>query len=301
MYRFLFATLGLMLIGISVYIYFIFTELEGNRADGSSMQMVDDTNESTSAPQYTLRPSIFRGYYLTSSTHFSFSIHESAKEHLSHIERVLEDAYMRLSPLFGVTFDRRVRVFIHQDYESFNRALGIRVPDEFAPYHVAGVFRSQGIRAGIHMTPPNQYVLGFSYEKGLVHELIHALANEITPSQHLDSKNLFWLIEGLATYKADMMDFEAFQSILITSVRNNTIPSLNDLEAFNCFDQFLEVFHSNRGYIYGASIIAFINATYGFDKVLELYRNPNDYMGVFGFDRNEFERQWRQFLVQNYG
>jgi hypothetical protein len=81
----------------------------------------------------------------------------------------------------------------------------------------------------------------------------------------------------------------------------DTIPSLSVLEVtVLTTSDYSRFIIELSGYEYGISIIEFIDKTYGFAKVVELYENPDDYQKVFGFSKAEFERQWKKYLEDSY-
>jgi len=262
-------------------------------------QPTPDSPITTPTPRSTPRP--FHGIsYQSSSDNFEFYTAESVKEYISHISNVLESAYTQLSEELGVTFDGKVTVRVFPDYRGFCTAIGRAFSPNVSPNQVFGHFRAAGNdgRDGIYMTPPNSRIMRDPenfYDKILLHEFVHVLAEYITPAYQLQGLNLHWLVEGLADYKSGEITREYAQAAIKAGVRNNAIPSLADLEISS-----VERFDDMGGYVFGASIIEFIDKTYGFTKVVELYKSPGDYNWVFGFSKSEFERQWKQFLYENY-
>jgi len=238
--------------------------------------------------------------YQSSSDNFEFYAAKSAKRYISYISVVLESAYKQFSREFGVTLNEKVAVRVYPSYRSYCEAIGKEFSPGVTQSQVFGNFRDGGDEdtRGIYMTLPNSDILRDQenfYDKVLLHELIHILAEQITPIYKLQEQNLHWLVEGLADYKSGEIMREYAQAILKSAVSYNTLPSLSDLEIKD-----VEKFDAMGGYTYGASIIEFIDKKYGFSKVVELYKNPGEYNVVFSFPRDEFESQWKQFLKKNY-
>jgi len=239
--------------------------------------------------------------YQSSSANFEFYSSNSAKRYISYISIVLESAYRQLCGEFGVTLNERVAVRVYPSYRSFCEAIGKEFSSNVTHKQVFGKFQEGGDNDanGIYMTLPNSDILRDQenfYDKILLHELIHILAEKITPTHKLQNLYLHWLIEGLADYKSGEIAREYAQAILKSGVAYKSIPSLRDLEIKD-----VDKFDAMGGYTYGASIIEFIDKKYGFKKVMELYKNPNEYKTVFGFSKDEFEKQWQQYLKENYG
>ena len=238
--------------------------------------------------------------YQSSSDNFEFYSSNSAKRYISYISVVLESAYRQLCGELGVTLNEKVAVRVYPSYRSFCEAIGKEFSSSVTHKQVFGKFQEGGDddANGIYMTLPNSDILRDQenlYDKILLHELIHILAEKITPTHKLQDQCLHWLVEGLADYKSREISREYAQAILKSGVAYKSIPPLRDLEIKD-----VDKFDAMGGYTYGASIIEFINKRYGFEKVMELYKNPNEYKSVFGFSRDEFEKQWQEFLIENY-
>ena len=238
--------------------------------------------------------------YQSSSDNFTFYAAKSSKRYIRYISIVLESAYKQFSREFGVTLNEKVAVRVYPSYRSYCEAIGKEFSPSVTHKQVFGNFKDGGDAEtrGIYMTLPNSDILRDQenfYDKILLHELIHIFAEQITPTYQLQEQNLHWLIEGLADYKSGEIMREYAQALLKSEVAHNTLPSLSDLEI-----QDVAKFDAMGGYTYGASIIEFIDKKYGFPKVMELYKNPGEYRMVFGFPRDAFESQWKQFLMGNY-
>jgi hypothetical protein len=125
----------------------------------------------------------------------------------------------------------------------------------------------------------------------LVHEVVHAIQYIIAEGNTYAIP--VWLMEGTAVY------FEGrsggyFDDILSMGVRNNNIRTLSYL------DEIAWDTGSFAWDVWGAAMVQFIHQTFGFEYVIELHQNY-DIETVFGISRAEFERQWHQWLRDNYG
>jgi hypothetical protein len=125
-----------------------------------------------------------------------------------------------------------------------------------------------------------------------VHELVHVLQRDV----YAWGESPQWVHEGAANYLAG--NTNPAIPVLVEAVRKNRLPTLDDLE---CPD-------ANRigtsNYILftvaAKSIFQFISDTFGMEYILPLHENPNDYQGIFGISRSEFQRQWHRYLRTNY-
>jgi len=246
-------------------------------------------------------PTVAHGLtYHSASANFEYYTTKPVDAYIDHITNVLESTYVQMRREFGVTLSDITAVRIYPDFRSFFIAVGRDTSTEVSDYHVYGHFRagySDGTN-GIYMSPPNSEIMKDQdryYDKILIHEFVHVLAEEINTAYTLQQGNLHWLAEGLADYKSGQLAGKYSIDILKSAVRSRTVPSLADLEITDT-----KKFSDMNGYVYGASIIEFIDKRYGFAKVLEFYRSPGEYDEVFYLSKKEFEGQWKQFLYDNY-
>jgi REP element-mobilizing transposase RayT len=288
----LFATL-LLVCSIVVFLGFLYSVFINNLTNTFETKDINEISFPSPHPR-----GFFGLVYQTTSDNFIIYTDESVEEYVGHIVNVLEDAYVQLSEKLDVKLDKKVAVRVYRDYEAYCKATGLPLPSfDIDPHATAGAFNETGITAGIHITPPSDTILARPdkhYDKVLAHELVHALQVLITP--HAERDNITqWLFEGLAHYLSDTISRHDYQEIIESGVMNNTILSLIDID--KDYQLFSDVPEYNA---YSTTIIEFVDKTYGFEKVMDFLKNPNEYNAVFGFEREEFERQWKQFLFENY-
>jgi hypothetical protein len=228
------------------------------------------------------------------SQHFYFYAEPGARGYVERTELILEKAYLDLSKKLGVSLTDGVSVFIYRNFNDYFEVTNHFRPEVIESNYAFGVFNNYGI----HLTIPTESMLENServYDLLVVHELVHALSEELYSSAGLKEMNLLWLVEGFADYVSKNLSREYAQNIIKRAVSSGTVPPLRLMEIED-----YEAFIDMDGYTYGASVIEFIDATYGFNKVLEFYQNPGQYEKVFGFSKQEFEKRWMAFLEKNY-
>ncbi|MCL2500653.1 MAG: hypothetical protein FWE90_10015 [Defluviitaleaceae bacterium] len=127
-----------------------------------------------------------------------------------------------------------------------------------------------------------------------VHEVVHVLQYDVTAWHRLPAN---WIHEGAASFLGGNINH--FLYLLHEAVRNNEIPTLDNMEApgVSAWD------HPNLN-LYGVasvSVFQFITDVFGMDFILPFHRYPDDYQSVFGISRDEFERQWHRWLRNTIG
>ena len=125
----------------------------------------------------------------------------------------------------------------------------------------------------------------------LIHETVHEIQRMIGTNWLVTPA---WLTEGAATYfeRPNVLSWDI--PLIRNSIRNNRIPTLQQLEDSNLFWNNVREYSS-----FGATIVQFIHNTFGFEYVVELHRNY-DIEEVFGISRAEFQNQWHQYLRNNF-
>lgn len=128
-----------------------------------------------------------------------------------------------------------------------------------------------------------------------VHEIIHVFQRDITSWNELPGN---WIHEGFAGFMDGRMDIIPwYRPYLGDMVRQNRLFTLDNLES----PEFLAGVSGLSESVKNTSIFMFITDTFGMDAALALHRYPNDFEGIFGISRAEFERQWHRYLRIAFG
>lgn len=115
----------------------------------------------------------------------------------------------------------------------------------------------------------------------VLHEIVHAYISVMNPDIHL------WLTEGTALYLSNGEEF--YKDYL----NETAIPAYKDTCTRNPI-----AFSDFGGYLFSGTYIEFIDATYGWDKVLKLIATE-DYEECFGKSGEELYGEWVLF-IENY-
>jgi len=124
----------------------------------------------------------------------------------------------------------------------------------------------------------------------LIHEAVHVIQHALLEGNTRGVPT--WLMEGTAVY-FEGRPRSGFDDILAMGVRDNNIRTLSYLEEIDWDSD------SFAWDVWGAGMVRFIHEVYGFEYVGELHRNY-DIEAVFGISRDEFQRQWHQWVRDNF-
>lgn len=134
----------------------------------------------------------------------------------------------------------------------------------------------------------------------VAHELSHVAIYQVTMNPYNDLPR--WLDEGLAVYAEGVVDV-SFSTALYNAVQDNSLISVRSLASPFSADSKL----ASLSYGESFSIVSFLIATYGQDKMLELltvFSQGNTYDGalmkVYGFDTEGLDTAWQKYVNDLY-
>jgi hypothetical protein len=234
------------------------------------------------------------------SENFYWYSNDARSRWLPEIAAALEDLLPEILEEFGITLSKRISV-IYYDRRDYNTAYSADSAFPLEETWYSGRAGSRGYYT-IHATrPQGSTTVTVGTISLLVHELIHVLqVNYITDWEAMNRMGLEWLSwvsEGTARY-FEWSEWGYGRNLarpwIVDNVRGNRIPTLDYLEV-DFFEKEIQ-----GSYDWAGTIIEFISNTYGMEYVLEMNRRHGDFMGIFGFTRDEFMRQWHQYLRTNF-
>jgi hypothetical protein len=243
------------------------------------------------------------------SDNFYWYSNEANAQWLPYMAVEIETRFPYIVKMFGFTLEQKISVWYYaeDDYWYGYNSGNLSNPfDCFVAGHgghaawgktgfTISIMRDEDRGAGT-----NDFNDWFIYGL-LVHESVHVFQDQMySPDRYeyyranrveFGGDVWSWVGEGTATWFEPEWDRLYCRTRVIESIRDNHMPTLNQLEE----DNSLYSAHN-----WGRVAIEFIVDTWGWDYVLEKNRRPGDYMGVFGITRAEFERQWHQWLRNNF-
>lgn len=54
------------------------------------------------------------------------------------------------------------------------------------------------------------------------------------------------------------------------------------------------------GYALSYTIVEYMISEYGYDKLIDLIKSPYDFDEIFSITIEEFEKEWKEYLIKNY-
>ncbi|MCL2499883.1 MAG: hypothetical protein FWE90_06050 [Defluviitaleaceae bacterium] len=243
------------------------------------------------------------------SENFAFYSIPALAVWLPYQAKVLEEAYQEFIELFGFELSQKVHVwyFYRPHYQ---QEFGFWHPDNDNNYVGTLNAGAGGTHAIVHSRPHGSGPILEVTEATLVHELAHVYQLYLNPmyfqTEDWDARDnsdlLYWVVEGTADFLmygyGNWRGHPGVIHLMREIIYGAGIPSLNEMEPIN-----KQEFYDGGGvyYLLGASMVAFISDTWGFDTVIELNRRHGGYYRrLLGITRNEFERRWHEWVMFEY-
>ena len=131
---------------------------------------------------------------------------------------------------------------------------------------------------------------------GIMHQVVGQILLQYFNAWNMEQIGLVsleWVRRGTQHYLVDGDGNLRYNSAIRDAVRNNNIPTLTD---FELDDLWLDMDMQR----WATTVIQFIVDTFGMEHVIEMNRRHGDFEGIFSFSQDEFQRQWHQWLRDNY-
>lgn len=77
---------------------------------------------------------------------------------------------------------------------------------------------------------------------------------------------------------------------------NNVLPTFRDLDTGEDFETFFKL----NGYQYSYTIVESIIKLFGYDKLCNLIKAPNNFVEIFGITEDELQDKWIDYIKVNY-
>lgn len=217
------------------------------------------------------------------SKHFIVSCSMADEKCIKDVLNTFESNYDRVTGDLKCKLNEKVKVNIYPDINAFHKAIG----NPNAPDWLVGTANGGIIRMVSPLNPGKVHNYS-SMIKVVVHEFTHIVQGKI--SNHLYDMPL-WLSEGTAVYEAGQID-NSLRRFVSNGIKNSTVPSLDDMNS----NKFSDI----GGYQYSYTVVEFIVKNYGYDRLIDLIKSPDDFKDILGISKEEFEKQWKDYLNKNY-
>lgn len=204
--------------------------------------------------------------------HFRIYYSSLADGTKTDIQVALEKAHPAIQDFFAVDRKEKTAVVLYPGVEDFQRAyLGYFLSMAYGDWAAGAMYEGQVLAASPE-NPGSEKSYGDILQI-LVHEYVHTWIFQINEMPNV------WLDEGLAAYLAG---------------QKSTLPP--ELPGFDVFQKDdLGVFMDNDGYAIGYSYIAYLDAVYGSEKIIQLIRT-NDYKSTVGKSAFDVYTDWIRYI-----
>lgn len=215
--------------------------------------------------------------------HFIFYSTDKDKKCLEDLSNAAEGSYERITSDLKTPLDYKPTVRVYPDIKSFHISIGR--PDD--PDWGVGTAWGKNLRIVSPLNPGSVHDYE-SIKQVAVHEFAHVVQiNMVDDPRQLPT----WLWEGTATYEAKQMD-EKTKQLMKQEAQKVKAPTLSQLTK--------DFYTVDKAYQYSYSIADFIVNKYGYDKLVEMIKNPKDIEKTLGVSMDELEKQWIGYVETNY-
>jgi hypothetical protein len=217
--------------------------------------------------------------------HFTINYSEMDKACIDKVSEVLEGSYNEITNKLKQHLKEKLTVEIHTDRKQMHIALGF--PD--APDWIRGGLGVGKIVIASPLNPPP----GSGFDNVVntaVHEFVHIILRQINPNIPR------WLDEGIASYEAKDNSEKWIKDTVRKGLENNKVPSFKDLDTGADF----QAFFGKGGYQYSYTIVESIVNIFGYEKLYNFIKSPDDFIRVFGITESQLQDKWIEYITKNY-
>ena len=204
---------------------------------------------------------------------------------IDKVSNILENSYNRITTNLKQQLQGKLTIEIHSDLHQLHIALGL----SNAPDWIRGGLGVGKIIIASPLNPPP----GSEFDNVLntaVHEFVHILVNKINEDIPR------WLNEGIACYEAKDNDKKWILKTIKDGLVGDMLPTFKDLDTGDDF----ETFFKRNGYQYSYTIVEAIIEEYGYDKLYNFIKSPDNFVDIFGITENQLQNKWIEYIRNNY-
>ncbi|WBW96190.1 lipoprotein [Oceanirhabdus sp. W0125-5] len=242
------------------------TDNKANESVSNNSQEVTESKESSE--DYMV--------FQKESDHFKFYSFNKDNQVIDDLTKELEGNYERITDTYKTYPEEKFDVYIYSDVESFHESLDLTN----APGWVVSSFMNY---KEIHIVSPSNPGEHHDYDS-----ILKAAFNSFTRAiiKRINSNLPKWLSLGIPQYERQIkIKFpEGF--------KEDNIPELTELESPSSIE--ISTFYISY------TVVEFIVDKYGYDTLIELIKKPDNYEEIFGFNKVEFEKKWRDYIIDKY-
>lgn len=217
------------------------------------------------------------------SSHFRFYSAKQDSADISDLESALENKYEKILNDLNTQLFWKVDVYVYPNVKDFDDA--INYPK--APLWIAGISDGHSIQmVSPHHHPEHDY-------QGMIKCAVHEFTHVATASINHDLDSIpRWLRDGLAYLEADQITSSDKNDVTLLVKRHN-IPTLTELSDDTKFADI-------DGYQLAPTAVQFIIDKYGWNKLNEYIKSPDQMETIFNVTLQDFQSQWYDYLNTKY-
>lgn len=204
---------------------------------------------------------------------------------INRILEVLENSYDKITNNLNQELEEKLIIEIHPDFNQLHIALGF--PD--APDWIRGGLGVGKIVIASPLNPPP----GSDFNNVVntaVHEFVHIVVNKINRNTPR------WLNEGIACFEAKDNSEKWIRETVKNGLINGEVPKFKELDTGEDFETFFKL----NGYQYSYTIIESIIEEFGYKKLCELIKAPNNFVEIFNLSEDELQEKWIGYIKRAY-
>ncbi len=196
------------------------------------------------------------------------------------IEKTLDAKCPAICELLSYQYPDKIKVEAYADQKNYDESL--------ADKSVAGspACSGNGVIKLVSPTSPIK-VTGIPYDERLmmaVHEYVHLMVGKISPGAPM------WMNEGLASYMGSSDGYETICKYAFPKIPE---VSFSEIET--------DYYDMPAPDVYSCTAVRCIIEKYGQERFCELLRNPEDFEKILQTTKDEFSRQWNEYIRAHFG
>lgn len=214
---------------------------------------------------------------------FVFYSEDKDKECIEDLAKSLENNYKVITDNLEVNMEGKINIYIYPDIKSLHVAMNnINANDG-----LVGTDWGDNIKIVSPLNPGSMHNYD-SVKKVLIHEFTHVIESKINSNINTIPT---WINEGIATYEAKQTNDKTIEFVKL-SVRENKIPTIESMS---------KEFDGQGGdYIFSFTLVEFLINNFGYEKLVDIIKTPDELEKILGMSTKELEEQWVSYLKSNY-
>lgn len=219
------------------------------------------------------------------SQHFNFYSTNSDIKVLDSLAKTLENNYSRITNHLGIQIYKKINVKIFPNLNSFHQAINYKdAPDWF----VGGTMNGEELMMVSPLNPGSVHTYE-SLMQVIVHEFVHIAVSYARGDKGFSGLPR-WLSEGYAQYEAGQINDHIRKSVEL-SLTGKTAPTWTQLDTVSDIE-----FGNMNGYGLSVTIVDYLIAAYGIDKLILLIKEPENIESIYDLPKDSIEKQWIKYV-----